>query len=144
MQLKLRPNCLAVFIDETGDELLSDPIQKVFGLAGCAVLATNLDSIVRNPWRDVRRIVAGTPDSQLHATDLQHPSPTQITAIVNFFREQPFARFGAVCSIETDLDKDITPLFSVAKCLGNRLVDILKWQPFASVEIIFEHSERLA
>lgn len=144
MNLDLPTDCLVVFVDETGDELLKDPVQKVFGLAGCAIMAGDLDRVVRTPWLEVLRVVAGSPIAQLHATDLRNPTSTQIETISSYFRTQSFSRFGSICSVQTELDKDITPLVLVARCLGNRLVDILKWQPFASVEIVFEHSERLA
>lgn len=144
MIFALPDTCLAVFVDETGDELLRDPNQKVFGLAGCAVMAPSLDAVVREPWKDVRRAVAGSPDARLHATDITSPTPDQLKAIGGFFRSQPFSRFGAICSVETTLDKDIGLLSVVARSLGNRLADITKWQPFASVAIVFEHSERLA
>ena len=32
MKLVLPDTCLAVFVDDTGNELLRDPVQKVFGL----------------------------------------------------------------------------------------------------------------
>lgn len=142
MKLALSDTCLAVFVDETGDELLRDPFQKVFGLAGCAVMARHLDTVLREPWKDVRRAMAGSPDARLHATDIRSPRPDQLTAIGGFFRSQPFSRFGAISSAETTLDKDIRPLSAVARALGNRLADIAKWQSFGSVAIVFEHSER--
>jgi hypothetical protein len=46
--------------------------------------------------------------------------------------------------VETALDEDIGPLSAVAQALGNRLTDIAKWQPFGSVAVVFEHSQRLA
>lgn len=144
MKLELSETCLAVFVDDTGDELLSDPFQKVFGLGGCAVMAPQLDTILREPWKDVREVVAGNREARLHATDIIEPTPEQLTAIGGFFRSQPFARFGAICSVQTNLDEDVSPLVAVARMLDNRIVDILRWQPFGSVEIIFEHSERLA
>lgn len=144
IKLVLPDTCLAVFIDETGDELLRDPVQKVFGLGGCAVMAPNLDTVIREPWRDVRKSLAGSPDASLHATDIRNPTPIQLEVIGKFFQSQPFSRFGAICSVQTDLDKDITPISVVAGTLGNRLVDIAKWQPFGSVAVVFEHSERLA
>jgi hypothetical protein len=144
MHLSLPDTCLAVFIDETGDELLRDNFQKVFGLAGCAVMVPQLDAVIREPWKDVRKAFAGIPDASLHATDIKHPTPEQLEVIGDFFRRQPFSRFGAICSVRTELDKDISPLAAVAATLGNRLVDIAKWQPFDSVAITFEHSERLA
>ena len=144
LKLALPDTCLAVFIDETGDELLRDPFQKVFGLAGCAVMAPYLDTVLREPWKDVRKAIAGSSDARLHATDIKSPTPDQLAAIGAFFRSQPFSRFGAICSVGTTLDKDIGPLAAVARALGNRLADITKWQPFGSVAIVFEHSERLA
>jgi len=144
MKLALPDTCLAVFVDETGDELLCDPYQKVFGLAGCAVMAPHLDAVVREPWKDVRRAVAGSPDARLHATDITRPTPDQLNAIAGFFRSQPFSRFGAICSVETTLEEDIRPLAAVARALGNRVADIARWQPFESVAIVFEHSQRLA
>lgn len=144
MNLPLPDTCLAVFVDETGDELLRDPFQKVFGLAGCGVMAPSLDMVVRDPWKDVRNAVTGSPDAHLHATDIRCPTPDQLEAIDGFFRSQPFSRFGAICSVQTTLYEDIGPLSAVARALGNRLADIARWQPFGSVVIFFEHSERLA
>ena len=144
MKLVLPATCLAVFVDETGDELLRDPFQKVFGLAGCAVMAPYLDTVLREPWKDVRKAIAGSSDARLHATDIRSPTPDQLVEIGEFFRSRPFSRFGAICSVETTLDKEIGPLSAVARALGNRLADIAKWQAFGSVAVVFEHSERLA
>jgi hypothetical protein len=144
MNLNLPANCLAVFVDDTGNELLKDSFQKVFGLGGCAVMVADLDTMVRHPWREVRRAVGGSPDARLHAADICKPTQQQLQVIAGFFRTQPFARLGAICSLQSDLDKDISPIMAVARSLGNRIAGILKWQPFSSVEIIFEHSERLA
>ena len=143
MELILSADSLAVFVDDTGDELLQDPFQKVFGLGGCAVMGSNLDKVIRQPWREVRREIAGSPDKPLHATDV-HPSSEQIETISSFFKTQPFARFGAICSVETDLDRDLAPLIVTVETLKRRILEILKWQPFRSVEIVFEHSQRLA
>ena len=35
-------------------------------------------------------------------------------------------------------------MFIVVETLKRRILDILRWQPFESVEVIFEHSQRLA
>jgi hypothetical protein len=144
MNLALPDTCLALFVDETGDELLRDPHQKVFGLAACAVMAPCLDAVIRDPWKDVRMCVTGSPDGRLHATDLRAPTRGHLEAISGFFRSQPFARIGAICSVETMMDRDIGPLLAVARALGNRLATIARWQPHRSVAIIFEHSQRLA
>jgi hypothetical protein len=130
MKLALPPTCLAVLVDETGDELLRDPFQKVFGLAGCAVMAPYLDTVLREPWKDVRKVVAGSSDARLHATDIRNTTPDQPAAISEFFQLRPFPRFGAICSVETTLDNDIRSLSAVARALENRLAGIVKWQPF--------------
>lgn len=139
MKLVLDDTCLAVFVDETGNELLRDSVQKVFGLAGCAVMAPYLDPVVREPWKALRKAIAGSPDARLHATSVRLTADQR-----KEIGSQPFSRFGAICSLETTLDKDIRPLSAVARALGNRLADIAKWQPFGSVAIVFEHSQRLA
>jgi hypothetical protein len=144
MNLSLPNNCLAVFIDDTGNELLKDPMQKVFGLGGCAIIASQLDTVIRKPWAEVRRLVGGSVDASLHASEIREPTAAQISAISEFFKTQPFSRFGSICSHKTDLDRDISPLVLVARCLGNRIADILRWQPISSVAIILEHSERLS
>jgi hypothetical protein len=40
--------------------------------------------------------------------------------------------------------QDLTPLRAVALSLKQRIADIGKWQALSSVQIIFEHSQRLA
>ena len=144
MDLTIPDDCLAFFVDDTGHELLNDHRQKVFGLGGCAVIGSNLDSFVRDPWRGVRLVVAGRTEAQLHAAELTTPTVLQINAVSNFFKVNKFARFGAICSVETDPDHDVSPLFAVAQTLMNRVAEISKWQPFRSIEIVFEHSQRLA
>lgn len=142
--LQANASKLLFFIDDTGHELLNDTQQRVFGLGGCSIMGGQLDSIIRKPWREVRRVVAGSPDEPLHAADIIKPSKEQIDAVVEFFRRQPIGRFGAICSVDTDLDRDrLAPLEAVARVLMNRIVEIAKWQPFESVALIFEHSERL-
>ena len=69
MELKVSNSALIVFVDDTGHEALV-PGQPVFGLGGCAVMAADLDRLIRHPWLDVRRRVCGSPENPLHAADL--------------------------------------------------------------------------
>jgi hypothetical protein len=103
MKLALPHDCLVVFIDETGHELLSDPVQKVFGLGGCAILASRLENDLRAPWCKVREVVGGKANAQLHAAEITTLTSEQIDEVSSFFRLHPFARFGAICSVETSL-----------------------------------------
>ena len=52
--LNVRPDCLMFFVDETGHESFADPDYPVFGLGGCAVLAGNIDHLLRAPWRAMK------------------------------------------------------------------------------------------
>lgn len=141
-QLKLPPDCLTVFLDDTGDEYLKDPCQPFFGLAGFAVIASQLDAVVREPWGAVRRALGGAHQKPIHAAGL-YPTTEEFAVIATYFRTQPIARFGAVCTASTDLETDLGPVRVVAEVLKRRMLNILQWQPFKSVEIIFEHSQRL-
>ena len=49
------PSSLVVWIDETGEELFSDPSYPLFGLGGCAVLSRDYGRLVAEPWRQVKR-----------------------------------------------------------------------------------------
>jgi hypothetical protein len=133
---------LVVFVDDTGHEALV-PGHPVYGLGGCAVMSEHLDAFIRNPWREVRRRVTGSPDSPLHASDFgQNASPENIQAVASFFRQNPFSRFGAVTSVNAQLAPGCGPLRAIMKVLQMRVAEIARWTPFQEVHIIFESSKR--
>ena len=143
-QLHLPDNSLAVFLDETGNEDLSDRLHPVFGMGGCAVMASSLDPVVREPWKRVRTVVAGGPDAPLHASRLSAPVPTEhIELIAAFFRDQPFFRLGTTCSVRSSLHPSLSPAQTVLASLKNRILDIVNRTPATSVYVIFETNERL-
>jgi hypothetical protein len=140
--LVLPDRCLAVFADDTGHEALV-PGHPVYGLGGCAVLASELDRIIRASWREIRRLVTGSPDTPLHANKFAgFATPENIAAVAEFFRVNPFARFGAIISTDTALDDGLGPVPTIAKVLQARIVDIARWTAFDSLAVIFESSER--
>jgi hypothetical protein len=147
INLILPERCLAVFVDDTGHEVLL-PDQKVYGLGGCAVLAPALDPIIRLPWREVRRRVTGSPDTPLHASEFDRRDVSNevraenIRAVVDFFQTQPFARFGAIISTATTLADELGPVPTIAKVLQARIAEIARWTPFDSLAVIFESSQR--
>jgi hypothetical protein len=53
-----------VFVDDTGHEALVSG-HPVYGLGGCAVMAGDLDRLIRHPWHEVRRKVTGSADTPL-------------------------------------------------------------------------------
>lgn len=137
------PNgCLAVFVDDTGHEALAAG-HPVYGLGGCAALAHELDLVIRSPWRELRRRVTGSPDTQLHANAFaRFATRENIQAVAEFFRVQPFARFGSIISIDTTLVDELGPVPTIAKILQQRIADIARWKAFDSLAVIFESSQR--
>jgi hypothetical protein len=63
------PNCLLIFIDETGHEEFADRKYPVFGLGGCACLAKDYDERLASPWRDLKRKHFGGAETPMHAAE---------------------------------------------------------------------------
>ena len=101
---------LVVFVDDTGHEALV-PGQPVYGLGGCTVMSEHLDLIIRHPWQEVRRKVTGSSDAPLHANEFSRSAKREdIEAVASFFRKQPFARLGAIITIDTQLAPELGPV----------------------------------
>jgi hypothetical protein len=116
----------------------------VYGLGGCAVLAADLDRVVRQPWHEVRRRVNGSADTPLHAAAFARTATKdQIDAVAGFFRMQPFARIGATVTVRSRLVGDLGPIDAIAGVLKNRIVDVAKWTPFTELHVVFASSERV-
>jgi len=79
----------------------------------------------------------------LHASEFSRGAKQDhIEAVANFFRGHPFARLGAIISINTQLPQDHEPVPTIAKVLQNRIVDIARNTPFNELHVIFESSQR--
>jgi len=79
----------------------------------------------------------------LHASEFSRGAKQDhIEAVANFFRGHPFARLGAIISINTQLPQDHEPVPTIAKVLQNRIVDIARNTPFKELHVIFESSQR--
>lgn len=142
MELKLSDRTLVVFVDDTGHEALV-PGHPVYGLGGCAVMADDLERVLRHPWHEVRRKVRGSPDAPLHAASLGHPPrPDDIAAVAEFFKTQPFARIGAIIPNNAKRDDAVTVMRIIASTLKQRIVDIVRWTACTEVNVIFEASQR--
>jgi hypothetical protein len=162
--LVLSNRCLAVFVDDSGhEELLPDHL--VYCLGGCAVLGRDLDRVIRQPWRAIRKVVTGSPDTPLHAYDFPAIATAEgMTAVVEFFRVHPFFRFGAILSVNTqflddmallrsmDDDKELPPsriseivrrtLPTMKMVLQSRINEIVGRTLCKEVAVIFESSDR--
>lgn len=106
-------------------------------------MTRDLDHLIRVPWREVRKRVTGSADKPLHASSFgQDASKEDIHAVAEFFRGQPFGRFGATVSINTALPEEISPLETVSLILKNRILALLRWTRANEVKLIFEASDR--
>jgi hypothetical protein len=137
------PNrCLAVFVDDTGHEALA-PGASVYGLGGCAVMGRDLERLIWQPWKELRRRVTGSPDTQLHASDFPRlAKPGDIEAVAEFFRTQPFARIGAIISVNTKLSDELSLMRTMKTVLQLRITDIVEATLCREVKVIFEASQR--
>ena len=115
--LSLEPSCLMVFIDETGSESLSDKIHPVFGLGGCAVLASDYEKLISIPWDNLKNEYFEGADKTLHASELNSPTPQQLEALNDFFKNNGFVRVAGIACKNTELDGDIGVYETVTICL---------------------------
>jgi len=143
-QLLLSSDTLVFFIDETGDESLSDPNRAVFGFGGCGIMAPYLDRHIRDPWRLVREAVAGSKDTPLHASDITHTATQdQINTIGEFFKNERFARIGVSCSDFTVIPDQTEHVEIVLNALKTRILEVLSNSAGKRVVVIFESTSRL-
>src|SRR5271166_4406733 len=96
--LNLPLNSLLIFIDETGNEDLSDPKNPTFGRGGCGALFTEYKHRISKPWRRLKRERLGLAVTPFHAADFEQTRPTmrKINGI-NEFMARPFWRFATKC-----------------------------------------------
>src|SRR5215472_13516445 len=139
----LPPDCLLVFLDETGHERMPRG-HDYYGIGGCAVLRRDYDGLITRPWRDFREFVTGNPDTPLHAFDFGCDTTTdQLEAFGAVFRKNPFMRIGAAGAVTTEMPKDQNYkdnlvaihdeehlAFIVLRTLCQRIVDVARWTPF--------------
>lgn len=138
----LEPTCLLVFIDETGDELFSDPHHPVFGLGGCAVLVGDYVNSVRPAWRRMKDQHFVGADSVLHANELRSPTADQLKALSSFFGQRHFARLAAVASGKSLLPNEYSPYQVVSRAFLARIERIALRFTFTRIALLMESSER--
>jgi hypothetical protein len=143
--LDVRPGMLVCFIDESGDEGLSDPNHPVFGMGGCAVMAHAMALHLDLPWRGMKARHFGGEHVPLHAARRQL-TETQATAIGTLFRRRPFMRFAAFVSRDTTMCTETERLAVLAPVLMRRIGEVASTvqPPPTSLALVFEATQRLA
>jgi hypothetical protein len=153
--LEVPPDCLLVFLDETGHERMPKG-HDYYGIGGCAVLRRDYDALIARPWRDFRQLITGTPDAPLHAFEFgRDATADQLEAFGAVFRTNPFMRIGAAGAVTTEMPKDQSYkehlvaihdeehlAYIVLRALCQRIVDVARWTPFQSMALIFEANPR--
>lgn len=139
--LVLAPDCLACFIDDTGHERLQG--QPLYGLGGCAVLGRDYERVLVEPWRRRRAATNGSYDAPLRAFGFaRRATPANMAAMSRFFAGQPFLRFAAVSTLNTEYPREQELMAWLMSVLKVRIVEILNRTPASPVALIFESSER--
>jgi hypothetical protein len=141
--LKLPPNSLLIFIDETGNEDLSDPNNPTFGRGGCGALFTEYKHRISKPWKRLKRERLGGATKHFHAADFEQTRPTmrQIHGINNFMA-QPFWRFATMCDARTDLPPGIDAHKAISLVTIQYFSRLVAKCDVDVVALIFEGSER--
>lgn len=154
-RLEVAPDCLLVFLDETGHELMPKG-HTYYGIGGCAVLMRDYDQMIARPWRDFRQLVTGSPDTPLHAYEFGRDATAgQLEAFGAVFRSNPFMRIGAAGAVTTEMPIDPSYkenlaaindeehlAYMVLRAVHQRILDVARWTPFQSVALIFEQNPR--
>ena len=137
----LEPSCLMVFIDETGNDRLCDERYPIFGLGGCAVLASDYEKLIGVPWNDLKNNYFNGADEPLHASELNYPTSEQLQALNDFFKNNGFARVAGIVCKNTAIDNNIGIYEIAALFLLNRITKI-RMGNITSVALIIEESSR--
>lgn len=140
--LQTEPECLLVFVDDTGHEQLAGN-HLVYGLGGIAMLARRYELEVRPAWRALRSTINGDPDAPLHAGELTRPVPQEhLDATAQFFRQRSFGRFAVTTDRQISLPPDLEPMQAVLGMLKEQIVQLAALTPTTSLALIFESSAR--
>ena len=138
----LPDTCLLVFLDETGEESLSDPNYPLFGIGGCVVTVRQYLELVDLPWKYMKDQWFGGADKIFHATDYSggKGTPEQYGALVHYFTRFPIGRIAAVMTKLAVRMIEAETYQLVAASLFERLRHVAKMFEFTEVAIIIESS----
>jgi hypothetical protein len=141
--LRLPPHSLLIFIDETGNEDLSDPKNPTFGRGGCGTLMSEYKRQIGKPWRRLKRERLGGATKPFHATDFEQTRPTmhQIAGI-NAFMALSFWRFAFMCDSKTELPAGVDAHKAISLVTMHYFARQVSRCDVDVVALIFEGSDR--
>jgi hypothetical protein len=143
-KLQVHPQCLMVFVDETGHEEFADPNYPVFGFGGCVIPAFAASEVLEQPWREMKERHFGGADLALHASNLRSPTSEQLAALYSFFRGSKFGRFAVTMCRDVSLPEGKSSIEVMSGALRNTWSELASRDVPTPVEIafLFEASER--
>ena len=135
---------LGLFIDESGDTLLRDPINRVF-VFGCALVAGPDVDEVSDRWRRLREMVLGDRKAQLHMRDHSALIRDEKQAyLLEVLAKSAFARIGTSFTQSTDIDLAGPGSEIVLKATLDELLamhaEVSRYSPMPRMALLFEHS----
>lgn len=143
-QVELDADTLVVWLDETGDEGLSDPGHPVFGLGGCATLVTDYRTTIQVPWHRMKQDHFGGAEVPLHAAK-RGLTQGQVEALAGFFRASSCHRLAVIVADKRLVESDYRPYNIVLDQLMVTVLDLAfpgGRQVAGRIVLIFEDSER--
>ena len=142
-ELRLPQSSLLIFIDETGNEDLSDPNNPTFGRGGSGVLFPDYKRRLAKPWRRLKRNVLGGALKPFHAADFERsrPTPQQISGI-NAFMGLQWWRFAAMCDSRTEFPPGVDAHKAVSLVTIQHIGRLVAMNHIDVVALIFEGSDR--
>ena len=142
-ELNLPARSMLVFVDETGNEDLSDPKNQTFGRGGCGCLYTSYRNLIKRPWRKLKRERLGGANKPFHAVEFAQTKPTlrQISGI-NSFVARPFWRFATMLDARTELPEGVDAHKAISLVTRACVSRIVTKVDVDVVALVFEGSER--
>ena len=132
-------DCLLVFLDETGHETFAGN-QPYFGFGGCAVMVPDYE-MLKFKWRELRQLIAGSPDTALHAASVR-PTPQQFEVLKAFFSERRFFRLAVTTTKAMIYPNHLHSVQPVMELLKKYIASIASHTPCKRVALVFESSQR--
>jgi hypothetical protein len=142
LHIRTPPSAVFVYVDETGDASLADPVHPIFGLGGCVIRAQWYRTMVSERWNMMKNRHFKSSDLPLHATDLRTPTIDQLNALNGFFSDSQFGRFATIFSDKTIVEGkvDLTELAVVSTL--SRVKDLVSGMTFSRMIFLIEESPK--
>ncbi|HKF64122.1 MAG TPA: DUF3800 domain-containing protein [Dongiaceae bacterium] len=139
--LLLRPDTLAFFIDDSGDQVLGDPGNPLFALGGVSVMGSDY-AAVAGAWSQATATIS-RPKGRLHFSERQRGlGRSNKLQIHKLLASRPIGRFAAIATRDSVL-AGTTIEDVVLGSLKKRLEELLSWSSCRSIALVFEESARL-